>query len=443
MATAMTLARFTPAEADALRRAIGKKKPDEMKALRQRFLEGCHDNDVSAHDAESIWQQLDAHAGYSFNKAHATCYALISYATAFYALHHPDHWLTALADTTMLDPKPQAPLKRIAAHAALLRIPVLPPDPLRAAPNFILDRSRTSNHAIRAPLHAIPGWGKTLARNYLAALEAQNDRRRPKAQRIAEILQAISATARQKTALIAACAPNPDAALRLQVEVDRNSDTPPPSWPYTSNPYPAPDEWTAQLIRSRAKPIDQILHRVHIPDPSIHMLHNSYRTIALVSNLDQGRYGARLDLSDPTGTLRLRMSQRDAQIDPRIETGVLCFANLSVRDARISILDISPLDDASPTWPAVLILRFVEPDERLAETAMALLKPRSPGFARIEAHIRLDINGHPHDAANPQNLYAVLPLQNTYSVDSNLLATLRQTIPAIHLEYYPAPRTHA
>ena len=441
MAAAMALARFSPSEADALRRAIGKKKAHEMQALQERFLQGCRQNGVDPSDARLVWSQLEAHAGYSFNRAHATAYAMISYATAFYALHYPAHWLAALADTAMLDPRPEPRLRRIASHAALHRLPLLPPDPLRARSRFHIDRNAAGNPVIRAPVHAIPGWGLTLASAFHAALEAQTGRRRPKAERIAEILLAIPASPAQKSALIAACAPNPDAALRLQVAVDRSRDPPPPSWPFAAEPFPHPDPWKAMLVRANALPIRDILQRVHIPDPSLYPLRKAYRAVAIVTQRSQGKSdsGPQIDIADPTGSLRLRTAHRDTGIPETLQPGTLCFGNLAVSGNRISLLDLFPLAEYVRHWPSVLVLRGDAEPIDIWETAASLIGTRCPGLARVEYHLRLDFD----DSDSPFSACAVLHHGQSCSVDDALLQSLRQLAPGIELRFYAAPSAAA
>src|SRR6478752_1487721 len=83
MEIAKQLAGFTPAEADDLRKAIGKKIHALMASLKSKFLEGCAQNGVAAGVAQQLWKDTEASQDYSFNKSHAACYALIAYRTAY------------------------------------------------------------------------------------------------------------------------------------------------------------------------------------------------------------------------------------------------------------------------------------------------------------------------------------------------------------------------
>jgi len=96
MKAASLLANYSLGEADLLRRAMGKKKPEEMKAQRQRFIEGAIKNGISLKKAEEIFDAMEKFAEYSFNKSHSTAYALITYQTAYLKAHYPTEFMAAL-----------------------------------------------------------------------------------------------------------------------------------------------------------------------------------------------------------------------------------------------------------------------------------------------------------------------------------------------------------
>ena len=83
MEIAKQLAGFSPAEADDLRKAIGKKIHSLMASLKDKFLEGCAENGVTPAVANQLWKDMEQAQDYSFNKSHAACYALIAYRTAY------------------------------------------------------------------------------------------------------------------------------------------------------------------------------------------------------------------------------------------------------------------------------------------------------------------------------------------------------------------------
>ena len=83
MEIAKQLAGFSPAEADDLRKAIGKKIHSLMASLKDKFIAGCLANQVEPKVAEQLWKDMEQAQDYSFNKSHAACYALIAYRTAY------------------------------------------------------------------------------------------------------------------------------------------------------------------------------------------------------------------------------------------------------------------------------------------------------------------------------------------------------------------------
>ena len=96
MKTASVLAEYSLGEADLLRRAMGKKKPEEMKAQRERFLEGAKKKGIGIKKAVEIFDAMEKFAEYSFNKSHSAAYALITYQTAYLKAHYPAEFMAAL-----------------------------------------------------------------------------------------------------------------------------------------------------------------------------------------------------------------------------------------------------------------------------------------------------------------------------------------------------------
>ncbi|HEV2490980.1 MAG TPA: DNA polymerase III subunit alpha [Candidatus Acidoferrales bacterium] len=96
MQIANRLAGFSLGEADILRRAMGKKKREEMAAQKDKFLAGCHERKVPAKKAEKIFDLMAEFAGYGFNKSHSCAYALLAYETAYLKVHYPVEFVAAL-----------------------------------------------------------------------------------------------------------------------------------------------------------------------------------------------------------------------------------------------------------------------------------------------------------------------------------------------------------
>ncbi|HLW16575.1 MAG TPA: LAGLIDADG family homing endonuclease, partial [Actinomycetota bacterium] len=101
MEIAKKVAGFSPAEADDLRKAIGKKIHSLMASLKEKFLEGAASNGFSASVANQLWADMEQAQDYSFNKSHAACYALIAYRTAWLRANHPREYMAALISSVM------------------------------------------------------------------------------------------------------------------------------------------------------------------------------------------------------------------------------------------------------------------------------------------------------------------------------------------------------
>ncbi|MBI4430253.1 MAG: DNA polymerase III subunit alpha [Candidatus Omnitrophica bacterium] len=95
------LAGFTMAQADNLRKAIGKKIPEVMEREKANFIAGARKNNVNERTAEKIWGLIEYFSGYGFNKAHSTAYAFISYQTAYLKANYPIEFMTALLSSEM------------------------------------------------------------------------------------------------------------------------------------------------------------------------------------------------------------------------------------------------------------------------------------------------------------------------------------------------------
>jgi DNA polymerase III subunit alpha len=161
MQIAKQLAGFTPAEAETLRRAIGKKIHELMASLKGKFLEGCAANDVTPSVADQLWKDMEQSQDYSFNKAHSACYALIAYRTAWLKANHPCEYMAALISSVM-NTKDRVPLYVNACDE--MGIEVLPPDVNESMTDFAVVEGQ-----IRFGLNAVKNVGDTAARTIVAA----------------------------------------------------------------------------------------------------------------------------------------------------------------------------------------------------------------------------------------------------------------------------------
>jgi DNA polymerase-3 subunit alpha len=101
MQIAQVMAGYTLGGADMLRRAMGKKKPEEMAKQRGGFIEGCANNGIDAELAGNIFDLVEKFAGYGFNKSHSAAYGLVSYQTAWLKAHFPSPFMAAVLSADM------------------------------------------------------------------------------------------------------------------------------------------------------------------------------------------------------------------------------------------------------------------------------------------------------------------------------------------------------
>jgi DNA polymerase-3 subunit alpha len=127
------LAGYSLGEADLLRRAMGKKKPEEMAQQQKRFVEGAVERGIDRKKAEQVFALMAEFAGYGFAKSHSTAYALITYQTAYLRANHPREYLAALLTTESGN---QDRLARYIAHAHQLGIEILAPSVNESASDF-------------------------------------------------------------------------------------------------------------------------------------------------------------------------------------------------------------------------------------------------------------------------------------------------------------------
>ena len=159
---------YTMGQADNIRRAISKKKMKVIEAERKVFvygdpaqnIPGCIANGVAEAVAQSIYDEIVEFANYAFNKAHAVCYAVVSYQTAYLKCHYPKQYMAALM-TSVLDSATK--ISGYIAECKELGIPVLPPDV-----NHSEDHFHVEGDAIRFGMGAVKNVGRGLIRSMSA-----------------------------------------------------------------------------------------------------------------------------------------------------------------------------------------------------------------------------------------------------------------------------------
>ncbi|MFP4366275.1 MAG: DNA polymerase III subunit alpha [Bacteroidales bacterium] len=152
MLLSQEMAGFSGGQADSLRKAMGKKKKQEMDKLRELFSEGCRKNGYEEKIVKKIWADWEAFAQYAFNKSHSTCYALIAYQTAWLKAHYPAEFMAAVLSRNISD------IKKITIfmdECRRMNIEVLGPDINDSELKFTVNKDGN----IRFGLGAIKGVG--------------------------------------------------------------------------------------------------------------------------------------------------------------------------------------------------------------------------------------------------------------------------------------------
>ena len=156
MQIAQRLAGYSLGEADLLRRAMGKKKPEEMAKQRSIFIKGAMANGVSQNSASHIFDLMEKFAGYGFNKSHSAAYAVLSYQTAWLKAHYPAAFMAAVLSSDMDNTDRLEVLKR---ECDAMNLSVLPPDVNQSVEQFSVE----TGSEIRYGLAAVKGMGSAAA----------------------------------------------------------------------------------------------------------------------------------------------------------------------------------------------------------------------------------------------------------------------------------------
>ena len=151
MQIASQLANFTLGQADMLRRAMGKKKPEIIANLKSEFAEGAQKNGISKAVSDSIFELIEYFAGYGFNKSHSAAYGLLSYQTAFLKCHYPKEFMAETLNS-YIDNNDK--LRFYIEETRKMGIAVLPPDINESGLGFTV-----THEGIRFGLGAIKGVG--------------------------------------------------------------------------------------------------------------------------------------------------------------------------------------------------------------------------------------------------------------------------------------------
>ena len=152
MQAANVLAGFSMAQADELRRAMGKKRPEEMEAKREEFVEGCKRRKIAPAKAERIFATMEKFAGYGFNRSHSAAYALLAYQCAYFKAKNPAEFMAATLSSEMND---SARIVTLIEEVRRLGIELRPPDLNRSEWKFTIEGG-----AIRFGMGAVRNVGQ-------------------------------------------------------------------------------------------------------------------------------------------------------------------------------------------------------------------------------------------------------------------------------------------
>lgn len=170
MEIAKELAGFDLQEADMLRKAIGKKKPEEMAKLKSKFIDGClKQNIVNQQQAEEIFNWIEKSQRYSFNKSHAVSYAINGYLSAYCKAHFPRVFFSSYLKYAKDKMDPQAEVKELIQNANEMNITVKSPDFRKLNKYFIL-----RDKDIYFGLTDIKGVGDSVYDKIIKMIESKN-----------------------------------------------------------------------------------------------------------------------------------------------------------------------------------------------------------------------------------------------------------------------------
>jgi len=159
MQIAVEVAGFTMGEADVLRKAMGKKKPEVMAEQKEKFIDGAAQRGVAKRKARELWEHIEPFAGYGFNKSHSVAYAMLAYKTAYLKTHHPVAFMTAMLTSEMSSKDNVA---KYFQECRDMGISVLPPDVNESAWSFA-----AVGDSIRFGLGAVKGIGASAVESIL------------------------------------------------------------------------------------------------------------------------------------------------------------------------------------------------------------------------------------------------------------------------------------
>ncbi len=159
MLIANKIANFSMGQADILRKAMGKKQPEEMERLKEAFIKGAVANKIPEKKAKELFEKMEPFAMYGFNKSHSAAYAYIAYQTAYLKAHYPVEFMAATLSTEMDNTDK---IVHFIAECRNMSIQILPPDINLSGREF-----KVIGNSIRFGLEAVKGVGSAAIESIL------------------------------------------------------------------------------------------------------------------------------------------------------------------------------------------------------------------------------------------------------------------------------------
>lgn len=161
MQIAVEIGGFSMGEADILRKAMGKKRPEVMAEQKEKFLAGAEGRGFKRQKAQELWDHIEPFAGYGFNKSHSVAYAMLAYKTAYLKAHYPVAFMAAMLTSEM---STKDNVAKYVQECRDMGIEVLPPDVNESAWPFA-----SVGDSIRFGLGAVKGIGESAVESILEA----------------------------------------------------------------------------------------------------------------------------------------------------------------------------------------------------------------------------------------------------------------------------------
>ncbi len=201
MQMANVLAGFSMAEADGLRKAMGKKLPEVMAEYKDLFVQGAEKNGVSQKDANKVWDAIERFAGYGFVKSHSAAYGVIAAQTAYMKAHFPAQFMAALMSTEI-----DSSEKTVTNVGECIKsgIPVLPPDLNKSNIDFTVETLDDGTEAVRFGLGAVKGVGHSALESVIKARNERDDHHFPTLDAFCDAMDWSSGNKRMIEALVKA-----------------------------------------------------------------------------------------------------------------------------------------------------------------------------------------------------------------------------------------------